>query len=327
MSDLDSFESTMKQESRASDDFDDVVLDDIIEEASEETPLSTEVLDALNQGLPLYRLRVGYSKDSFHAVWQGEPLKDGTHVVIMMRHGLDLAEVAGTVQKKAGQTPPSVIRIERLATASDIARMEANKVKEKDALDICRKKIQARKLDMKLVLAHYILDESKLIFFFTAESRVDFRELVKDLARVFTSRVELRQIGVRDEARAIGGLSVCGRGFCCNMVSDKLKPVSIKMAKEQNLSLNSMKISGPCSRLLCCLAYEHLFYGEQRQLTPHEGAKINWDNSQWKVTEVNAITGKVRLAADDGRLVQLPSVAFQKVEGHWTIKNIPCHKS
>jgi len=323
MSDYNNCENTLKQESKTCDDFDDVVL----EEAVEETSLSADVIDALNQGLPLYRLRVGYSKDSFHAVWQGEALKNGTQVVILMRHGIDLAEVAGTVQKKAGQNPPSVIRIERLATAADLARMEANKVREKEALDICRKKIEARKLDMKLVLAHYLLDESKIIFFFTAESRVDFRELVKDLARIFTSRVELRQIGVRDEARAIGGLSVCGRGFCCNMVSDKLKPVSIKMAKEQNLSLNSMKISGPCSRLLCCLSYEHLFYGEQRHLIPHEGARIHWDNVQWKVTEINAITGKVKLAADDGRSVQLPSGAFQKVEGHWTIRDTPCcHK-
>jgi len=177
-------------------------------------------------------------------------------------------------------------------------------------------------------MAHYLLDGSKIIFFFTSESRVDFRELVKDLARVFTSRVELRQIGVRDEARAVGGLSVCGRGFCCNMVSDKLKPVSIKMAKEQNLSLNSTKVSGPCGRLLCCLSYEQQVYGEQSKITPHEGTRITWDNSQWRVTEVNVITNKVKLASDDGRFIQLPSSSFQKVEGHWTIQNQHqcCHR-
>jgi cell fate regulator YaaT (PSP1 superfamily) len=150
---------------------------------------------------------------------------------------------------------------------------------------------------------------------------VDFRDLVKDLVGVFKSRIELRQIGVRDEARVVGGLGVCGRCYCCHAVSDKLKPVSIKMAKDQNLSLNSMKISGPCGRLLCCLAYEHLFYSEQRRLIPNEGCKLSWDGSVWRVAEVNVVMGLLKLADEDGRTAQLPLSAFEKVDGRWSIKS------
>ena len=175
-------------------------------------------------------------------------------------------------------------------------------------------------MDMKLVSVHYLLEDPKILFFFTAESRVDFRELVKDLVSVFKTRIELRQIGVRDESRVVGGLGVCGRAYCCHAVSDKLKPVSIKMAKDQNLSLNSLKISGPCGRLLCCLSYEHLFYGEQRRLIPPEGSRINWDGISWKVTEVNIVMGKIKLSTEEGRIAQLPVSAFEKDDGRWLIK-------
>jgi cell fate regulator YaaT (PSP1 superfamily) len=173
---------------------------------------------------------------------------------------------------------------------------------------------------MKLVSVHYLLEEPKILFFFTAENRVDFRELVKDLVGIFKTRIELRQIGVRDESRVVGGLGVCGRGYCCHAVSDKLKPVSLKMAKDQNLSLNSMKISGPCGRLLCCLAYEHNFYGEQRKIIPQEGCKITYDGTLWKVMEVNVVLGTVKLSAEDGRQIQFPASRFEKAEGRWQIK-------
>jgi cell fate regulator YaaT (PSP1 superfamily) len=172
---------------------------------------------------------------------------------------------------------------------------------------------------MKLVTVHYLLEEAKILFFFTAESRVDFRELVKDLVAIFKTRIELRQIGVRDESRVVGGLGVCGRAYCCHAVSDKLRPVSIKMAKDQNLSLNSMKISGPCGRLLCCLSYEHCFYGEQRRLMPPEGCKIVHDGTQWKVMELNVVLGKVTLSAEDGRQLQIPAAHFDKVDNRWRI--------
>ncbi|MDR0586669.1 MAG: hypothetical protein LBG26_05465, partial [Treponema sp.] len=180
--------------------------------------------------------------------------------------------------------------------------------------------IEKHRLEMKLVSVHYLLDEPKILFFFTAENRVDFRELVKDLVSVFRTRIELRQIGVRDESRVVGGLGVCGRGYCCHMVSDKLKPVSIKMAKDQNLSLNSMKISGPCGRLLCCLAYEHGFYCEQRKLIPQEGTRLFYDGVSWKVTEVNIAAGRIAMNAEDSRVLILPFCRFEKTDNRWTVK-------
>jgi cell fate regulator YaaT (PSP1 superfamily) len=286
-----------------------------------ESAISGEGLEALTLDTPIYRLRLVYSNETFHAAWAGDALEMGKLVVVPTRYGRDLAEVIGLVQKKNGQTPQVVTRIERLAESEDLSKADSHKRLEKEAFDICKGKIEIHKLEMKLVSVHYLLEEPKILFFFTADSRVDFRELVKDLVSIFKTRIELRQIGVRDESRVLVGLGVCGRGYCCHSVSDKLKPVSIKMAKDQNLSLNSMKISGPCGRLLCCLAYEHLFYGEQRQLLPSEGTRINWDGSSWKVTEVNVVIGKLKLSAEDGRVTQLPVSAFERNDGRWTVKN------
>jgi len=319
MTDSDNYEDVLDQE-------DDVFsLEDNPQEImGGESAITGELFEALTQDTPIYRLRLVYSKESFHAAWTGETLKPGMTVLVPTRYGRDLAEVIGPIQKKAGQTPSNITRIERIASADDMAKAATNAELEQEAFEACRKKIESRRLEMKLVSVHYLLEEPKILFFFTAESRVDFRELVKDLVSIFKTRIELRQIGVRDEAREVGGLGVCGRGYCCHVVSDKLKPVSIKMAKDQNLSLNTMKISGPCGRLLCCLAYEHLFYGEQRRLAPSEGTKINWDNSVWKVTEVNVVMGKVKLTAEDGRTIQLPSAAFQKTDGRWIVRQAPC---
>jgi cell fate regulator YaaT (PSP1 superfamily) len=173
---------------------------------------------------------------------------------------------------------------------------------------------------MKLVLVHYLLEEPKILFFFTAENRVDFRELVKDMVGVFKTRIELRQIGVRDEARVIGGMGVCGRDYCCHCISDKLKPVSIKMAKDQKLSLNSMKISGPCGRLLCCLFYEYNFYSEQQRLVPQEGTRITHAGEAWKVSEVNLVAGQLKLSTEDGRMMNVASSQIERVDNRWHIK-------
>ena len=290
------------------------------EELIGESLIAGEDLSALNLDVPIYRLRLIYSRETFHAAWSGDPLKPGDRVLVPTRYGRDLAEVIALIENKAEQPPQIVTRIERVASAEDLAKVAFHEQQEKEAFQICRKKILAHNLDMKLVSVHYLLDEPKILFFFTADSRVDFRELVKDLVGIFKTRIELRQIGVRDESRVLGGLGVCGRGYCCHAVSDKLKPVSIKMAKDQNLSLNSMKISGPCGRLLCCLAYEHQFYGEQRRLIPSEGTRLNWDDSTWKVVEVNIVLGKLKLSNDEGRIVQLPITAFEKVDNRWVVK-------
>ena len=329
MTDDDNYEDIRKEESTAEpDEFEDIDSEDLksFEDSPQEERLEGgslipgEDLSALAQDMPVYRLRLVYSRETFHAAWAGETLEHGAKVLVPTRYGRDLAEVIDCVQSEAGQAPRAVTRIERTATAEDFAKVESHKQQEKDAFNICRKKIEDHKLDMKLVSVHYILEDPKILFFFTAESRVDFRELVKDLVSIFKTRIELRQIGVRDESRVLGGLGVCGRAYCCHAISDKLKPVSIKMAKDQNLSLNSTKISGPCGRLLCCLAYEHLFYGEQRKLIPSEGTRITWDGATWRITEVNIVMGKLKLSTDDGRVAQLPVEAFERDESRWTIR-------
>ncbi|MDR2071867.1 MAG: hypothetical protein LBP60_00320 [Spirochaetaceae bacterium] len=269
----------------------------------------------LEPGTPVYRLRLSYSNDTFLAAYKGAALETGSKVLVPTRYGKDLAQIIGPARCLS----PEIVYIERPATENDLARAEEHRREEVEAMAICRQKIEDHRLEMKLVTVHYLLEEPKILFFFTAESRVDFRDLVKDLVSVFRTRIELRQIGVRDESRVVGGLGVCGRCYCCNSVSDKLKPVSIKMAKDQNLSLNSMKISGPCGRLLCCLAYEHAFYSEQRKLVPQEGARLNYEGTNWKVTELNVASGKLTLSAEDGRVLLLPFCRFMKEGGAWCI--------
>ncbi|MDR0526188.1 MAG: hypothetical protein LBG90_10020 [Spirochaetaceae bacterium] len=278
-----------------------------------------EELEPIAPDTPIYRLRLLYSNETFLAAYAGEELPPRAMVLVPTRYGRDLAQVIGGVSQDVRTQEADITRISRRASPEDLERSEANKRSEAEAFGLCREKIALHGLAMKLVSVHYLLEESKIIFFFTADSRVDFRELVKDLVSVFKTRIELRQIGVRDEAREIGGLGVCGRGYCCHSVSDKLKPVSIKMAKDQNLSLNSMKISGPCGRLLCCLAYEHGFYHEQRRLLPPEGCKITYDGTVWKVLEVNVVIGKAKLVAEDGRQIQMSASKFERSEGRWRI--------
>ena len=211
--------------------------------------------------------------------------------------------------------------ISHIATPDEIRRYTENKEDEKEAIKICREKIAKHNLDMKLVTAHFLLSEPKVLFFFTAEDRVDFRNLVKDLVSVFRMRIELRQIGVRDESRVLGGLAVCGRDFCCHCVSDKLKPVTIKMAKEQNLSLNSMKISGPCGRLLCCLSYEFDFYLEEKQAYPAEGSRIKLGQDLFKVTEINILSHKMTVSGSEGRQFTIPrsELYFDHEKGRWEV--------
>lgn len=296
-------------------------LEDNSDTLREETDVIVVPADeTLAPDTPIYRLRLSYSNETFLAAYKGEALGTGTWVLVPTRYGRDLAQVIGPIQHRNSSGLDEISRIERPASRDDLEKSQYNRGQEKDAFVICKEKIDAHRLEMKLVSVHYLLEEPKILFFFTAENRVDFRELVKDLVSIFKTRIELRQIGVRDESRVVGGLGVCGRAYCCHAVSDKLKPVSIKMAKDQNLSLNSMKISGPCGRLLCCLAYEHGFYSEQRRLIPPEGCKINYDNALWKVAELNLVLGVVKLSAEDGRQVTLPAFRFEKTEGKWQVK-------
>jgi cell fate regulator YaaT (PSP1 superfamily) len=241
-------------------------------------------------------------------------------VIVPTRYGRDLAQVIGPMRSYNAPSTSEIAWIERLATREDVEKARSNRHLERDAFCICKEKIEYHRLEMKLVKVHYLLEEPKILFLFTADNRVDFRMLVKDLVSVFKMRIELRQIGVRDEARVVGGLGGCGRGYCCHSLSDKLRPVSIKMAKDQNLSLNSMKISGPCGRLLCCLSYENNFYSEQQRLMPQEGAWVSHESSTWRVSEVNMISGLLKLSHEDGRIAILPVCRFEKVDNRWRVK-------
>ena len=242
---------------------------------------------------------------------EGMTVVCGGHVVVPTRYGRDLARVLGPVSDSNRETSGDLQTIHRIAFDEDISRHEHNESRAQHAMNVCRENIDRRGLQMRLVTAHYVLDEPRLVFFFTADSRVDFRELVKDLVAEFKIRIELRQIGVRDESRVVGGLGVCGRVLCCHGITDKLKPVSIKMAKVQNLSLNSMKISGPCGRLLCCLEYEYDFYREEKRGLPKEGTRIKYDDALFRITEVNIFTRMIRLEGDN-RILEIPTQRFHQ---------------
>lgn len=294
----------------------DYAEDPVPEEADEGIAAPSWPDEAVEQApTAIYRLRFGYSRETVLGSWAGEPLALGDIVVTPTRYGLDLATIIGIVRSGIAAHDPT--KIARIATEADRSRSAANEDREREAFSVARQKIEAHHLDMKLVSVHFLLEESKILFFFTAENRVDFRDLVKDLVGIFKTRIELRQIGVRDESRVVGGLGVCGRGYCCHTVSDKLKPVSIKMAKDQNLSLNSMKISGPCGRLLCCLSYEHGYYQEERRAMPPEGCRLQYEGTQFKIVEVNPVTGRVRMSGEDGRVLECEKTRFERVDGRW----------
>lgn len=269
---------------------------------------------------PLYHLKLDYSSESLYATHPTLTIEPGEYVLVPTRYGKDLALVMGKVRVPIGIRPDDVVTIERQADEADLARAEDFREREDKAFKVFREKVTQHRLDMKLIATHYLLDEPKILFFFSAENRVDFRDLVKDLVAIFKMRIELRQIGVRDESRITGGLGVCGRPYCCHSVTDKLKPVSIRMAKDQNLSLNSLKISGQCGRLLCCLAYEHDWYCEERKSLPNEGIRLFYDEANFRVTEVNPLTRMIRLLGEDGRVLEIPSSRMVRVEGKWKIQ-------
>ena len=267
------------------------------------------------------QLRLEYSSESLYAKPNEKlNLQPGDYVICNTRYGNDMVKYAGTAKKPLCVKASEVVNVDRKASEEDLARREELKAKEKDAFKIFKEKVEFHKLDMKLVTVHFLFEEQKALVFFTSDNRVDFRELVKDLVSVFKMRIELRQIGVRDEARITGGLGVCGRPFCCHSVSDKLRPVSSKMAKEQNLSLNSMKISGQCGRLLCCLANEFDWYSEARKSLPQEGIHIFYDGTNFRITEVNPLSSMIKMSGEDGRILEVNAKRFLKDGGKWRIK-------
>lgn len=225
-----------------------------------------------------------------------EKLKRGDAVIVETARGIECGEVA--MENRMVESDSIVKPLKKLirkATKEDLEVVRRNKEKEKRAVVIFEEKVAYRKLDMKLVDVEYTFDGSKILFYYTAPARVDFRELVKDLASVFRARIELRQIGVRDESKMLGGLGICGRPFCCKEFLNEFQPVSIKMAKEQGLSLNTVKISGACGRLMCCLKYEQDAYEHLLRVTPKIGAIVETKQGRGQVVDMNLLTGKLTI--------------------------------
>ena len=268
----------------------------------------------------LYKLKLVYSSEGIYATMPDDITPHvGQKLIVPTRYGDDLAINLGPSKKPVGIKPNDVVQVTRIADKKDLEHAEELAEKEKQAFTVFREKVAYHNLDMKLITVHFLVGEPKALFFFSSDNRVDFRELVKDLVAVFKMRIELRQIGVRDESRITGGLGVCGRPYCCHQVNDKLRPVSIRMAKEQNLSLNSMKISGQCGRLLCCLSYEYDWYAEARRTLPNEGAKVQYDGTMFRINEVNPITSMVKMSGEDGRLLEVNASRFTRKGNRWEI--------
>ncbi len=303
----------------------DIFEQDIDSDNQDLSSLEDDVIDSRYTGSfvysqDLYKLKLEYSNEGIYAsIPDGIELLPGDFVMVPTRYGSDLARNLGKSEKPIGIKKSDIVQVIRKATDDDMKNAKELEEKEQLAFKVFKEKVALHKLDMKLITVHFLAGEPKALFFFSSDNRVDFRELVKDLVAVFKMRIELRQIGVRDESRITGGLGVCGRPYCCNSISDRLRPVSIKMAKEQNLSLNSMKISGQCGRLLCCLSYEYDWYTEARKNLPAEGIRIFYDGTNFRITEVNPITSMIKMSGEDGRLLEVNAKRFVREGNRWKI--------
>lgn len=240
---------------------------------------------------------------------QGMDISRGQHVIVETARGIEYGQVVlGNTDVNESKVVPPLKSVLRIATEEDDKQEEENKLREKEALVICREKIAKHELEMKLIDTEYTFDRSKILFYFTADGRIDFRELVKDLAAVFKTRIELRQIGVRDETKIRGGIGVCGRALCCSTYLSEFVPVSIKMAKEQSLSLNPTKISGVCGRLMCCLKNEEETYEELNGRLPSVGDLVTTKEGQkGEVQSVNVLRQLVKVVItnnDEKELVE-----------------------
>ena len=248
-------------------------------------------------------------------------IQKDTYVVVETARGIEFGEcVIGIKEINENDIVAPLKSVLRIATEEDIDRHFKNKDKEKDAFNICLKKIQEHGLTMKLIDVEYTFDNNKVIFYFTADGRVDFRELVKDLATIFKTRIELRQIGVRDEAKMLGGLGPCGRPMCCSSFLGDFASVSIKMAKEQNLSLNPTKISGICGRLMCCLNYEQSTYEDIRKRMPKVGSIVKTSEGTGEVFSNNIVKESVKVKLKKGEeeiLEEFKIDTIELIKGHY----------
>lgn len=230
-------------------------------------------------------------------------LHQGDRIVVETERGISIGQVTSEPMEFSEASGKKLALVKRIANEDDFAARDNILAKEKDAFDFCLNRIVERNMEMKLVRVEYQFDGSKAVFFFTADGRVDFRDLVKDLAHTFHTRIEMRQIGVRDEAKMIGGIGICGRELCCSSFLRDFQPVSVKMAKEQNLALNPNKISGQCGRLLCCLDYEYETYCYLRKSFPKCGKRVRTQSDNGTIDKVNILTGDITLKLDDNKIV------------------------
>jgi len=233
-------------------------------------------------------------------------VEPGDYVILEAERGIDYGQVISESEEIIEDgVDKEVKKILRRTTSQDISRINKNRHKVERASTICEKKIKYHNLDMKLVNAEYSFDRSKIIFYFTSEGRVDFRELVKELAQIFKLRIELRQIGARDEAKMLGGIGPCGRGLCCATYMKNFEPVSIRMAKQQDLPLTPNKVSGLCGRLMCCLSYESKLYKQMSKKLPSKGESIMLKQGKARVIEVNILKKIVKAELEDGRQIEV----------------------
>ena len=278
--------------------------EEIKKQAEKESAFASEFVAVIQEPVVQMYEIVGVKFDNSEKIYYFNPAGNkysvGNHVIVETTRGLEYGEI--TIENKTVSEREVILplrNVVRLATDDDENHHADNAIKEKEALEECQKLVEKHELPMKLVEAEYTFDNTKLLFYFTSDTRVDFRELVKDLAAIFKTRIELRQIGIRDEAKMMGGLGICGRAFCCKTFLADCGQVSMKMAKEQNLSLNSVKISGTCGRLMCCLKFEHETYEEEIRLTPKVDSLVRTPDGDGVVAEATPLTGmiKVRLSA------------------------------
>jgi len=234
-------------------------------------------------------------------------VKEGDYVIIEHDRGLDYGQIVSPTESVAQDTGSKepIKKIMRMAGDNDLKQIEENRGKAKEAFNTCIKKIEEHKLDMKLVQAEYSFDRTKIVFYFTANGRIDFRNLVKDLAKIFKARIELRQIGVRDEARLFGGFGPCGRELCCAKFLKDFEPVTIKMAKEEGLPLNPPKISGLCGRLMCCLYFEYETYKILSKGLPREGERIHTPQGKGKVISINVFKRTAIVELEEGAQIEI----------------------
>lgn len=255
--------------------------------------------------------RILYNSETCFSEVNTTDLEKGDLIVIETDNGPEIARVSG--YSKNIPEGISIRKFIRKCNDEDIKKRKENLKKEKHAFNITLDKIKKHGLDMKLVSVHYFLDDTKILFNFTADERVDFRELVKDLASVFKRRIELRQIGARDEAKIVKGFGICGRTFCCHTIKYQLQPVTIKMAKDQNLTLNSSKISGACGRLLCCLAHEHEIYCQVKNMFPPEGTTFRYDGKIVTLEEINVIKMSATLKTEDSLNIEIKLQELEQI--------------